>query len=120
MPAQLPIMGGHMKFSVWDEDTVVDEIVGSFELNAKSIMNELNGKMFWKNIYGSPLGVSGDTTKAMNLDPEKGSFWKGRILMGVKAEKTEKPILKLRNIQDEQVIEDAQKMFNLQSYAINC
>lgn len=55
-----------MKFSVWDEDTVVDEIVGSFELNAKTIMNELNGKMFWKNIYGSPLGVSGDTTKAMN------------------------------------------------------
>lgn len=40
--------------------------------------------------------------------------------MGVKAEKTEKPILKLRNIQDEAVIEDAQKMFNLQSYAINC
>jgi len=37
-------------------------------------------------------------TKAMNIDPEKGSFWKGRILMQVKAEKTEKPILKLRNI----------------------
>jgi len=33
-------MGGHLKFSVWDEDVVVDELVGSFELNTKTIMNE--------------------------------------------------------------------------------
>jgi len=56
----------------------------------------------------------------MNKDPDKGTLWKGRLLIQVKAEKTEKPILKIRNIEDEQVVEDAQKNFNLKSYAINC
>jgi len=31
-------MGGHLLFSVWDEDVVSDELIGSFELNAKDII----------------------------------------------------------------------------------
>jgi hypothetical protein len=40
-----------------------------------------NGKYFWKNVYGSPLGYSGDNVKKMNNLPEVASNWKGRILM---------------------------------------
>jgi hypothetical protein len=42
-------------------------------------------------VYGSPLGHSGTTTDDMNSNPEVASTWKGRILMQVTAEKTEKP-----------------------------
>ncbi len=59
--------------------------------NVKEIINEKNGKFFWKNIYGAPLGCSGTNTDLMNSSPELGSTWKGRILMQVTAEKTDKP-----------------------------
>ena len=81
VPSQLPVMGGRLKFKIFDEDTLVDELVGSFELNAKDIIYEQSGKFFWKNIYGAPLDTSGDAAEMMNNDPATGSLWKGRILM---------------------------------------
>ena len=49
----------------------------------------------WKNIYGAPVDVSGTTAKQMNENPEVASLWKGRILIQVTAEKTEKPVLRI-------------------------
>ena len=49
---------------------------------------------FWKNIYGAPLDKSGENTNLMNSNPDLGSTWKGRILMQVVAEKTDKPQIK--------------------------
>jgi hypothetical protein len=43
----------------------------------------------------------------MNEDPNIASLWKGRILMQVVAERTEKPYLKLTDIEDEEEIEHA-------------
>jgi len=91
-------MGGNLNFKVFDEDTLIDEIVGSFALKSKDIIDVLNGKYFWKNIYGSPLDCSGKHTDRMNENPLIGSLWKGRILMQVYAEKTNKPVLLVRNI----------------------
>jgi hypothetical protein len=70
-------------FKVFDEDLVCDEVIGSIHLDLKEIMSEdrKDGFFFWKNIYGAPLGVSGDTTDMMNENPECGSLFKGRILM---------------------------------------
>ena len=39
----------------------------------------------------------------MNENPEMGSLWKGRILFQVIAEKTEKPVLKIQNIPQEDI-----------------
>ena len=49
----------------------------------------------WKNIYGAPVDVMGTTAKQMNENPEVASLWKGRILIQVTAEKTEKPVLRI-------------------------
>ncbi len=57
-----------------------------------------NGKFDWKNIYGSPLNCSGQNTVKMNLNPEIASFWKGRILMQVLCEESEKPLLLVQKI----------------------
>lgn len=62
-----------------------------------------NGRFFWKNIYGAPLDTSGDTANSMNENPELGSLWKGRILMQIIAEKTEKPVRRVQPIPQEDV-----------------
>lgn len=87
-----------MVFKVWDEDTLSDDVVGAIVLNSKDIIGDKNGKFFWKNVYGAPLAGSGAMADSMNDNPELGSLWKGRILMQVLAEKTEKPTLKVQDI----------------------
>ena len=74
-------MASKLKMKLWDEDKLADEIVGSFSFNLKSMIADQNGMYFWKNIYGSPLDVMGDTKKAMNENPDIASTWKGRMLI---------------------------------------
>lgn len=88
---------------LFDEDKLADEIVGSLLFNLKDCIGSKNGTYFWKNVYGSPLGCSGDNTNTMNANPDLGSTWKGRILISVTAEKTEKPICLVRDLDPEEI-----------------
>ena len=96
-------MGGRLVFKVFDEDTVCDEVVGSIVLHAKNIIGPKNGVYMWKNIYGAPVDVGGSVSEQMNENPEMGSLWKGRILMQVLAEKTDKPVFKVNKIPEDEV-----------------
>ena len=82
---------------------VKDEVVGSILFNLKDCIDpkKLEGKFFWKNIYGAPLDKSGANTELMNSNPEVASTWKGRILMKVEAKKTERPVCKSQEIDEE-------------------
>ena len=111
VPAQVPIIGGRITFKVFDEDTVCDELIGSIHLELKNIVPDADGKQGkfldcydWKNIYGAPLGVSGKMTDLMNENPEVASLWKGRILIQCKCEETEKPLLMVKRIEEEDVL----------------
>ena len=117
MPAQLPLMGGRHVFKIYDDDLTGDELVGSFTLEAKDVMAGMNGKFFWKNIYGSPLDCSGRWTEHMNENPEMGSLWKGRILMQVASHETEKPTLKVQDLSQERV-QEALPYFEPRKFAI--
>lgn len=88
---------------VMDQDLVKDEVVGSILFNLKDCIKDgkLVGKFFWKNIYGAPVDKSGANTDLMNSNPEVASTWKGRILMKVEAEKTERPVCKSQEIDEE-------------------
>ena len=105
LPVQMPIMTSRLVMKLYDEDKLGDDIVGTMVFNIKDYINEKaegpTSKFFWKNIYGSPLGVSGKNTDLMNTNPELASHWKGRILMQAVAEKTEKPLIKLEELPDE-------------------
>lgn len=96
-------MGGRLVLKIYDEDAISDELVGSIFLNVKDIIGDKNGKFFWKNIYGAPLGTSGSNHNKMNENPELGSLWKGRILMQCVAEKCQKPLFK-KQLMDEDTI----------------
>ena len=87
-------MTNRVVMKVMDKDLVKDEVVGSMLFNLKECMKDLNGKFFWKNIYGSPLNVSGTNADLMNRNPEMASSWKGRVLMQVTSMKTEKAVCK--------------------------
>ena len=77
---------------IMDKDLVKDEVVGSLLFNLKDCIEKMNGNFFWKNVYGAPLDKTGANTDLMNSNPEAASTWKGRILMQVVAEKTDKPV----------------------------
>ena len=66
------------------------------------------------------LGVSGKSSRMMNENPELGSLWKGRILMQVVAEKCDKPVRKVQDIPEEDVLKSKEyevyKTFQLMLY----
>lgn len=71
-----------------------DDAVGSIILSYKDIIKNCTGagKLFWKNIYGSPLGIVKGPIKAfMNNNPDSATLWKGRVLMHVRAFETKAP-----------------------------
>ena len=60
----------------------MDEVVGSIVFNINDFIDtELDGQIFWKNIYGAHPHVSGANTDRMNENPEIASAWKGRLLI---------------------------------------
>ena len=55
----------------------------------------------------------------MNENPEIASLWKGRILIQVLAEKTDKPVLRIQDIPKEEVEKAAQYLVD-REYSIMC
>ena len=88
--------------SLYDEDKVVDEIVGSMYFSLKKLIADGSngGKFFWHNMYGAPNGCSGVWSDLMNNQPEMGSSWKGRILMQIEAEDSKHPERKQQPLED--------------------
>ena len=91
-----------------DEDIGKDEVVGSLMFNLKDIIENfhmnIEPQFAWKNIYGSPMNQKDTIYKEeMNENPELASNWKGRVLMQVTCEETDKPVVKVCKIDDETV-----------------
>ena len=93
LPVQLPIVAPRLVLKVYDHDKLSDDICGSMILDLKKIVDNLNGKVQWKNLFGAPLDCSGEHTNLMNENPEVASLWKGRILMQVTSDITDKPLM---------------------------
>lgn len=110
-------MSGKLVMKLFDEDKINDEIVGSLLFNLKEYMNQKNGLYFWKNLYGAHLGYSGENTNLMNSNPDVASNWKGRVLMQVTAETTDKPTCLLQDL-DELDIEKAQPYFKHHEFEV--
>ena len=75
-----------MVMSIWDEDKVVDEAVGSIIFSLRDLVkkgSQEGGCMHWVNVYGAPVDRKGEWSTAMNNNPELASTWKGRLLLNV-------------------------------------
>jgi hypothetical protein len=97
LPIQWPLASDRLVLKVYDEDKVNDEIVGSMNFSLKKMITESGpeGQLLWHNLYGSPLGCSGENTNRMNEYPEVASTWKGRILMHIESFDTKNPEMKV-------------------------
>lgn len=115
-PAQYPVIQNRIVLKLMDEDEMIDEIVGSLLFDVSEIIDESNkdpserknkhNGFRWMHVYGSPMNLSESTAKrAMNENPEVASHWKGRVLVQIECEKTEKPVAKVEDIDDEAVVE---------------
>ena len=62
LPIQWPLASDRLMLQLYDEDKVVDEIVGSMYFSLKKLIAEggvPGGKFFWHNMYGAPNGYTG-------------------------------------------------------------
>lgn len=95
---------------VYDENKLKNEMVGSLEFSFKQIVangSGENGILIWKNLYGSPIGCSGENTDMMNEDNEMASNWKGRILMHISCADAKNPELREKVPIDSEVMKKA-------------
>jgi hypothetical protein len=67
-------MASKLIIKLFDEDSIKDEIVGSMYFNLKECIEKKNGVFFWKNVYGAPVGKSGDNTDKMNANTKLASM----------------------------------------------
>ena len=51
--------------------------------------------MYWHNLLGAPLDVTGAHTDLMNKNPEFASQWHGRILIQIVVEDIKTPKMKV-------------------------
>ena len=111
---------------MFDDDLSGDEIVGSIYYDLRDIIpdangkpGKLNGRFEWKNIYGAPMEMSGKMVDKMNENPEVASFWKGRVLVQAIAELSEKPLLIVKDLEQD-VIDSAIDCYEKRDYQVRC
>lgn len=113
IPVQTPIMASSLRVQVLDkEDLAKDELAATMVFKYADLA-AMDGKMFWKDLYGSPgqeaILSTNNTTQAnrMNNDPDIASLWKGRILMSVEYKDEEKPKYSVEDIHNDDLKERA-------------
>lgn len=122
IPVQAPLVSGRIVMTVHDHDVGrVDDDIGAISFDIAKILQASEESdefpWYWNDVYGSALGVSGKNTNIMNRMPEKASHWKGRILMQVGVEKTERPEMKLNRV-DEDILAEAGDKFSNWTYEV--
>jgi hypothetical protein len=87
----MPLVADTIRFKVLDDDLIGNDDIGVIGLNVREWLDgkRPNGEKFWVNLYGAPDHTSGRFTDHMNLNPDLGSYWRGRILMTVSFEKVQ-------------------------------
>lgn len=86
IPLEIPMVKDKIEIQIWDNDVAYDDICGSFDLNASSLLKygpdkEQKSRMKWINMYGSTPGQNNKYSKIMNRDSKQASTWTGRILI---------------------------------------
>jgi hypothetical protein len=112
IPATYPCVSQKICLLVKDEDIGSgDDIVGSYEFNINDIYAGHYEQYQYINIYGSPLNKKGGIYDQMNYNAEIGSRWNGRILMKCEIKDVDSPIARVRNIEDNQLINQIDQLY---------
>lgn len=118
----LPVSYGKQIIQVFDYDMTGNDIVASLVFDTKDFLEKYQpDKLFWKNLYGSPVEFSNDAAEKMNKNPSMASTWKGRFLMSVSTKDSEQPQATIRDIDKtkmEKVRSDIERMLKPKKYHV--
>ena len=99
IPIHLPLTLSRLVITCKDFDAVVnDDIAGSMVFSINDLLEQgtkEGGLMYWHNLLGAPLDVTGAHTDLMNKNPEFASQWHGRILIQIVVEDIKTPKMKV-------------------------
>ena len=91
-----------------DSDFGSDELCCSLDVPIENILNSKKKKddsqniVRWINLYGGPNAYSSNSTaKWMNKNPDKGSEWKGRIMVEYYSEDQKYPKAQIKNLKED-------------------
>ena len=104
IPVTLPCVTGRLivRLEDWDS-TSSNDLIGTVTFRWVDIEAGMYSNYFWANIYGAPLETSGENTDFMNRHPNLASYWRGRILLRVQVEPSDKPKLAIEDIPGEEI-----------------
>ncbi|DAZ97328.1 TPA: hypothetical protein N0F65_003692 [Lagenidium giganteum] len=97
-PVLLPTMSNNVFISLWDYDTVSDELVANVEPVSFAQVQKYptQFKTQWRNLYGPPVGVKmmmeSKAMKYMFDHPAAASTYRGRVLISLRVEPGSKSI----------------------------
>jgi hypothetical protein len=118
----LPVSYGKQIIQVFDYDMTGNDIVASLIFDTKDFLEKYQpDKLFWKNLYGSPIEYSNDSAEKMNKNPTLASTWKGRFLMSVSTKDSEQPQATIREIDKtkmEKFKADIERMMKPKKYQV--
>jgi len=71
--------------TVWDENSAANNLIGSIEFSINDIIMHSKqhplGFFLWRDIYGAHPDFYDEESTKMNMRPETGNQWKGRVLL---------------------------------------
>lgn len=107
-PIEIPIKAPIIQIQIWDEDIGRDELCCSLDIPIEEILSyekkegeETKAMLKWINLYGGPNDHSNATQQWMNKNPDKGSEWKGRIMVEYYAEDAKYPKARMVNLKED-------------------
>ena len=100
-----PAVSQKIVFYVKDKNSMRDDqIIGSFEIDIRDVLNNKYEQLQCVNLYGSSINSNSKICKEMNTNAEIGSRWKGRLYLMIKYTDVESPSNGTRPIDDEELI----------------
>jgi len=88
-------MNDRLLVTVWDENTAGNNLIGSIAFSINDIImhskQHPHGYFVWRHIYGAHPDFATEEATAMNMRPETGNYWKGRVLLFIECGDSPKP-----------------------------
>jgi hypothetical protein len=88
-------MNDRLLITAYDENISGRNLIGSIQFSvndiAEHVLETKSGFYVWRDIYGAHPDFDHEEAKSMNMRPETGNQWKGRVLLHIACDDTTKP-----------------------------
>ena len=87
IPVPQPTMNDRLLITAWDQNTAGRNLIASIQFSVNDIIEHVqetqSGFYVWRNLIGAHADFDNEEAESMNLRPETGNQWKGRVLLHI-------------------------------------